>query len=101
MRRGQRQKVLAVRKGHHGDLRPLQVLLDDDAPAGLPEDFLHHGGPDRLLGLLHGACHRHAFAGGEPVRLNDNRRLLQLDVGEGLIGPLEGDEAPRRYLVLG
>ena len=72
LRRGERQDVLAIR--HHDEARflALQEFLDDDLAAGIAELAAEHRlrGRDGFVG---GVDDDHAFAGGEPARLDDER----------------------------
>ena len=73
----QRQRIAAVAQGDQACLAPDESFLDDHRPR--PDGDLDR--PERLLQRV---ADRHALAGGEPVRLDDDAPAIgSQPLGEG------------------
>ena len=90
----------AVREAEDRYLRPLKVLLDDEARAALAEDALLHGGADGSAGLLAAHGDGDALAEGEAVGLDDEGQGRGLDVGHGCVEVVEDLIGGGGYAVL-
>ena len=92
LRRGERQRVLAVAEREERGLLAAQEFLDHDLRAGSAEAAVEHrvDGGQRLV-----ERHRDddALAGGKPVGLDDDRRALRADIAfrrRGIVEALVG-----------
>ena len=97
----QRQYILAVDHDDEARFLALQKLLDDDTCTRLAKLVARQHGVDGLMrfGQRHG--HHHALAGSQPVRLDDDRRTLGIDVTVGFSGVGKSGKSRRRNLVPG
>ena len=79
---GERQHVRAVAHDDEAGFLALEKFLDHDARAGVA--FLGLIFPqhcvDRGMRFLKRHCHHHAFAGGQAVGLDHDRRALLVDI---------------------
>ena len=82
---------VSVGEGQNGDLRPLQVFLDDHAQAAVAELFPRHHVGDGLFCLLPGGGDDDALAQGQPVGLDHGGDRGGLQIGQSL---LQHGEAP-------
>ena len=96
---GQRQDVLAVAKHNEAGLFAKQAVFDDDARARSAECAVAEHGVDGCVGLAQGHGDNDAFAGGQAVGLDHDRRaaLVNVDVGSDRVG--KGLVGGRRDLV--
>ena len=81
--------VVAVAQREQRDFLADQAFLDHHRRAGLAERALFHHGVDggQRLGL--GGGDHHALAGGEPIRLDHDRRAAAADEFAGGLGVVE------------
>jgi hypothetical protein len=79
LRRGERQRRLAVDQSEEARLLAAQELLDHELGAGIPEGATE-AGVDRGLGLLLGRGDGDALACGKPVGLDHDWQLLRRHV---------------------
>ena len=70
----------AVGEGEDADLLPRQELFDQDLPARVPEDTIHHHLVKGTLRLIAVCAHQHTLASGQPVRLDHHRSRARSDV---------------------
>ena len=77
-------EVLAVYERENAYLRAGQELLDDNACASAAERTAVNRVLDGCDRVLFGHGNRHAFAERQAVRLDDDRRTLLLDIGNGI-----------------
>ena len=82
LRGGERNSGRAVAEREERSLFAVEKFFDDQFGAGLAEAAAEHH-VDRDFGLGEGFRHDHAFAGGEPVGLDDDRRAAAADIGFG------------------
>ncbi len=76
-----------------------QALLDDHARAGVTHHVVDEHRIDCGMSVGRGAGDDHALAGGEAVRLDDDRRTLRIDVGVRFMRVGERGVARRRNAV--
>mgnify|MGYP007116386750 CR=1 FL=1 len=79
----------AVREAEDRYLRPLKVLLDDEARAALAEDALLHGRADGSAGLLAAHATVTPLPRARPSALDDEGQGRGLDVGHGCVEVVE------------
>ena len=85
LRRGERERGLAVDQREEARLLAVEKFLDDDLLAGVAEDAEEEI-VDRPRSLLDRLGDDHAFAGGKPVGLDHDRQVLTHDVEERGVG---------------
>ncbi len=85
---GERDGVLSIAEREEARLLADHHLLDDHARAGRAEAAGEHH-LKRLLGLRERLRDDHALPGGEPVRLDDDRRALRPHIGQRRLQRLE------------
>ncbi len=88
LRRGQRDRGLAVAQREEGRLLAGEEFFDDDFAAGFAEAAAEHH-VDGGFGLGDGLRYHHAFAGGKAVGLDHDRRAARAQIGFGRIGRAE------------
>ncbi len=100
LRRLQQHDRPAIADRQDGGLLPAQAFLDDHLVPGLAEDLPLHDVADRLVRLIGGAADDHAFALGQAIGLDDQRRGDLGDVVVRVVRVLEDVERRRRDAVL-
>ena len=91
--------MAAIREGQERGFLALQELLDHDARAGLPEAAVAHDGGNRIARLAAGGAHQHAFARGQSVRLDHDRRVDTVQIAVGFVRIVEHPELRGRHAV--
>ena len=80
LRGGKRQRVLAIAQGEERGFLAAHELFNDDFRTGAPEAATEHH-VDSVKRFFLGHRYDDAFAGGETVRLDHDRRALPADIG--------------------
>ena len=85
LRAGHGQNGVRICESQHGNLWPLQKLLDDDSVARRAKGLIQHDLPHSLLGLLPGFADQHAFAQRQAICLDDQRNFCRFDILQRLL----------------
>ena len=87
--RRHRHDGLAIGKGHDRQFFTVQKLFNQNLLTSLPKDCVLHAVSNRLFRLLTSRGDHHAFPLREPIRLDDDRHLMLLKIGQRLRNPVK------------
>ncbi len=87
--RCKRQNCLAIGQRKEAGFFALHKGFDDDLGAGIAKRFVFHRVFNSAKRFVKRLGHRHAFARGQTIGFDDNRRALCPDIGFGFFGILE------------
>ena len=84
LRGGKRDRGFAVAQREEADLAACEKFLDHDFSAGRTERAVEHHGDGRL-GFIKRFGDDNAFAGGQAISLDHDRRALRAHIGQRIV----------------